>query len=80
MFPTATEFLCYLKGLKPRGKIGVAFGSYGWAGGATKAIRQEMEQTGIEMVEPDLAFKWVSDKAKLAECVELGQRIGDRIK
>jgi len=80
MFPTAAEFLCYLKGLKPRGKIGAAFGSYGWAGGATKAIRQEMEQTGIEMVEPDLAFKWVPNKAELAECVELGQRISDRIK
>jgi flavorubredoxin len=39
-----------------------------------------MEQTGIELVEPDLAFKWIPDKAKLAECVELGQRISDRIK
>ncbi|HAZ31626.1 MAG TPA: MBL fold metallo-hydrolase, partial [Dehalococcoidia bacterium] len=64
----------------PRGKIGAAFGSYGWGGGATKAIRQEMEQTGIEMVEPDLAVKWIPDKAELAECIELGRRIGGRIK
>jgi len=80
MFPTVAEFLCYLKGLKPRGKIGAAFGSYGWGGGATKAIRQEMEQTGVEMVEPDIAVKWIPDKAELAECIELGRRIGGRIK
>jgi flavorubredoxin len=80
MFPTVAEFLCYFKGLKPRGKIGAAFGSYGWGGGATEAIRREMEQTGIEMVEPDLAFKWIPDKAEIAECIELGRRIGGRIK
>ncbi|MBT9159346.1 MAG: FprA family A-type flavoprotein [Dehalococcoidia bacterium] len=80
MFPTVAEFLCYLKGLNPRGKIGAAFGSYGWGGGATKAICQEMEQTGIEMVEPELAVKWIPEKSELAECIELGQRIGGRIK
>jgi flavorubredoxin len=33
VFPTVAEFLSYFKGLKPRGKIGAAFGSYGWGGG-----------------------------------------------
>jgi flavorubredoxin len=39
-----------------------------------------MEQTGVEMVEPDLAFKWVPREAELAECIELGRRIGGRIR
>lgn len=79
MFPTVAEFLCYLKGLKPRGKLGAAFGSYGWGGGATTAVRQEMEQTGIEMVEPDLAVKWVPDETELAQCAELGKRLAARV-
>jgi flavorubredoxin len=79
-FPSVAEFLCYLKGLKPKGKIGAAFGSYGWGGGAIKAMTQEMEQAGIEMVEPELAFKWVPDASELAECVEFGRRIAGRMK
>jgi flavorubredoxin len=79
VFPSVAEFLCYLKGLKPRNKIGAAFGSYGWGGGATKAVTQEMEQTGIELVEPELAFKWVPEASELAECVEFGRRIAGKM-
>jgi flavorubredoxin len=32
LFPTLADFLTYMKGLKPKGKIGAAFGSYGWSG------------------------------------------------
>ncbi len=80
VFPSVAEFLCYLKGLKPKGKIGAAFGSYGWGGGATKAVTQEMEQAGIELVEPELAFKWVPDASELAECVEFGRRMAAKMK
>ena len=80
MFPSVAEFLCYLKGLKPKNKIGAAFGSYGWGGGATKAIVQEMEQTGIEIVEPEMTFKWVPEESELAQCVEFGRRIASKIK
>jgi len=80
MFPSIAEFLCYLKGLKPRGKLGVAFGSHGWAGGAVKAIRQEMEQSGIEMPESDLAIKFSPDEEEVKKCIELGKTIAGRIK
>ncbi|MBM3133476.1 MAG: FprA family A-type flavoprotein, partial [Chloroflexi bacterium] len=69
MFPSVAEFLCYLKGLKPKNKIGAAFGSYGWGGGATKAMIPEMQQAGIEIVEPELTLKWVPEERELAECV-----------
>ncbi len=80
MFPNVAAFLCYLKGLKPRGKIGVAFGSHGWAGGAVKAIRQEMEQSGIEMLESDLAIKFAPDDEEKKKCIDLGKEIAGRIK
>ena len=32
MFSTVADLICYLKGLKPKGKLGAAFGSHGWAG------------------------------------------------
>jgi anaerobic nitric oxide reductase flavorubredoxin len=79
MFPSIGEFLCYLKGLKPKGKIGAVFGSYGWGGGATKEMRQEMEQAGFSMIEEDLAFKWVPDESELTQCTEFGRNIASRM-
>jgi flavorubredoxin len=32
LFPTVADILTYMKGLKPVGRIGAAFGSYGWSG------------------------------------------------
>ena len=36
LFPTVGDFLVYLKGLRPQKKKAMAFGSYGWGGGALK--------------------------------------------
>jgi flavorubredoxin len=80
MFPTVAEFLCYLKGLKPKGKIGAAFGSHGWAGGAVKAIEQELNLTGVELIESDLAFKFVPDENELQKCIDFGKAIADKVK
>jgi flavorubredoxin len=79
MFPTIAGFLCYLKGLKPKGKIGAAFGSHGWAGGAVKAIEQEMGQMGIELMDSGLAFKFVPEPDELQKCFDFGKTIANKI-
>lgn len=79
MFPTVASFLCYLKGLKPKAKIGAAFGSHGWAGGAVKAIEQELHQTGIEVIGPGLTIKFVPDGNEIQSCVDFGRTIAGRI-
>jgi len=38
MLPTMGKFLTYLKGLKPKDRIGFVFGSYGWGGQAVGEI------------------------------------------
>jgi flavorubredoxin len=80
MFPTVAGFLCYLKGLKPKGKLGAAFGSHGWAGGAVKAIEQELSQAGIEVVDCGLKFKFVPDKDEINKCTDFGKTIAKQIK
>ena len=80
MFPSMAGFLCYLKGLKPKNKIGAAFGSYGWAGGAVKMARAELEQAGVEIIDSDLNFKFVPDKEEIARCVEFGKEVAGSIK
>jgi len=80
MFPSVAEFLCYLKGLKPKNKVGAVFGSYGWGGGAARAITGEMSQAGIELIEEEMTLKWVPEEAELKECCEFGRRIAVKMK
>jgi len=79
LFPTVSDFLTYMKGLKPLNKIGAAFGSYGWSGEAAKLITQELEGMKFEMVEP-VRRQYVPDSAALEESYAFGQAIGRAIK
>jgi len=79
LFPTVSDFLTYLKGLKPKNKIGTAFGSYGWSGEAAKLIRSELEAMQMEIIEPELRLQYRPDKAGIGACFELGRKIGQAI-
>jgi len=79
MFPTVADFLCYLKGLRPKGKVSAAFGSHGWAGGAVKQIEEELAKAGIEVVKSDLAFKFVPDEDAIKKCVDFARNVVSRL-
>ncbi len=80
LLPTLADMLCYLKGLKPSGKIGAAFGSYGWSGEAVKLINRELEAMKVERVDPGLSLKYVPGAEGLAQCAALGRKIGSAVK
>ncbi len=75
IFPTVADFLTYLKGLKPKKKIGATFGSYGWGGGACKVIEKELREIGFEVLDANLEFKYVPDESELERCVEFGKEL-----
>lgn len=52
MFPRVAAFVTYMKGLQPRNKRALAFGSYGWKPGVVKEIQKVYEDLGWETVEP----------------------------
>ncbi len=67
MFWTVGGFLTYLRGLKPKNKKAGIFGSYGWAGGASKAIRKELEAMGLEIIEPPFEAQYVPNEEELSK-------------
>ena len=79
LFPTLGDFLTYMKGLKPKNKIGAAFGSYGWSGESVKLISQELEAMKFELVDSGVRVQYVPDQAALDACFALGQKIGRAI-
>lgn len=50
MMPTVGAFLTYMKGLKPKNRIGMAFGSYGWSGEAPKQISNFLASCDFEVL------------------------------
>ncbi len=78
MLPNVAGFLSYIKGLKPSNKVGAAFGSFGWGGGAIKAIEDEMRLAGIA-IEPALACKFVPDEEELKKCRAFGAAFAEKI-
>jgi flavorubredoxin len=57
MLPSVAGFLSYLVGLKPKNRIGQAFGCYGWSGESVTYIDEALTGAGFEMLEP-LKAQW----------------------
>jgi flavorubredoxin len=80
VFPTVAGFLAYMRGLKPLNKIGAAFGSYGWAGGAKSFIEEQMKLAGIELIESDIDFIYKPSEREITKSFDYGKRIAKKIK
>nr|MBF0221508.1 FprA family A-type flavoprotein [Desulfobulbaceae bacterium] len=77
--PRMGDFLTYLKGLRPKGKIGAAFGSFGWSGEAVKHLNAAMEEMEISVVDEGLRVKNVPKDEDFVKCKELGSKIGQAV-
>lgn len=51
LFPRVAGFLTYMKGLAPRNKLGLAFGSYGWKPGVVNQIKAVFDELGWKTTE-----------------------------
>jgi len=68
ILPTVAAFIYYLKGLSPKQRIGLAFGSYGWGGQSVSILQQllgDPKECGFEMLEP-VKTQYIPDAAILA--------------
>ena len=79
MLPSIAAFLWLLKGLKPKNRIGAAFGSYGWAGGAVASIEKVLKEGGIEIAQPSISVKFVPDEAENRKCYEFGVEFAKKV-
>jgi len=67
MLPAISAFLTYIKGLAPKNRIGIAFGSYGWGGQAVSDIENILEAAKFELPVKGLKIQWVPDETELEE-------------
>jgi|UniRef100_A0A7C3WN57 flavorubredoxin len=75
IFPSMGQFLTYLKGLRPKNKAAMAFGSFGWSGQAVSLINKELEDMRLRVVHEGFAVKYIPDPEELARARALGTRL-----
>ncbi len=80
MLLNMAAFLEDLKGLKPIGKIGAAFGSYGWGSRAIPQMEEKLRQAGVDLVEADLSFQFAPDEDEIERCIEFGREFARKVK
>jgi flavorubredoxin len=63
-----------------RGKIGGAFGSYGWSGEAPKLILEVLKNKfGMRTIGSGLTILYTPDKNGLEQCRNLGKTVAEKI-
>lgn len=69
-----------VKNINLKGKVGAAFGSYGWSGEAAKLVIEIMKNKfEMNVTEAPLPIKYEPDQASIEKCKELGKRIAERL-
>ncbi|HLN90064.1 MAG TPA: flavodoxin domain-containing protein [Candidatus Binatia bacterium] len=69
-----------VQGISLKGKIGAAFGSYGWTGEAPKLIMEIMKyKFELQVVEPPLLAKYAPDQTMLNACRDLGKKVSESL-
>ncbi len=79
ILPTMADVLTYIKGLRPRKKIGAAFGSFGWSGESLKILTGFLEDMQCEVIDPGVKIKNVPDEEALQQCFDLGVKVGNAV-
>jgi len=79
MFPTMGDFLTYMKGLRPVGKVFGVFESYGWGGGSSKEMRKHLEEGKFDVWDRELKVQFLPDQGELNSAFQYGREFAGKI-
>ena len=69
-----------IKSINLKGKIGAAFGSFGWSGEAPKLLLEIMKyKFEMSVITPPLLVKYTPDQNMLTKCHEFGKNISEKL-
>jgi len=80
MMPSMGSLLTYVKGLRPRNKLGFLFGSYGWGGQALTEMEKMIEPLQWTFPEEHLNINYIPQQEDLKKIQNIGKSLGNDIK
>ena len=66
MLPTVAAFLCYMKGLAPKNRVAMAFGSYGWGGQSIGQVQETLKECSFTLMDP-IKIQYIPTKEDINE-------------
>jgi flavodoxin I len=78
--PMVLKFVESLAKLPLKGKLGTAFGSYGWSGEGPIVVTNMLKGYGMNVIEPPVRIKRMPEEEGKEECRKLGKQIAEKIK
>jgi len=74
-------FLFQMEKADLKGKVGAAFGSYGWSGESVQMMTDTMKHVfGMNVIEPGLKMLRRPSERGLAQCQEFGRTVVEKVK
>jgi flavodoxin short chain len=81
MIGSMKTFLFEMEKADLKGKVGAAFGSYGWSGESVRMMSDTMKHIfGMNVIEPGLKMLRRPDEGGLKQCREFGRRIAEKVR
>ncbi len=80
ILPPMEKFIESLSKLNAKGKVGAAFGSYGWSGEAPGLIAEKLRGIGMNVIDPVLRVQYAPAEKDLEECKRLGKDLANKVK
>ncbi|TDT50953.1 FprA family A-type flavoprotein [Fonticella tunisiensis] len=75
----AWDFLSEVSPIVNRGKLAVAFGSYGWSGESVQLLTDRLKGLKFKVIEPGLKINFRPSDEEMKKARELGRQIGNQI-
>ncbi|MFM8444292.1 MAG: FprA family A-type flavoprotein [Methylococcus sp.] len=73
------DLLSSLTMIDVKGKIGAAFGSYGWSGEAVRMIEDRLRGLKLRVPKPGLRIKLIPTPGEIEECQTFGRELGEEL-
>ena len=81
MISSMKTFLFEMEKAELKGKVGAAFGSYGWSGESVQMMSDTMKHIfGMDLMEPGLKLTGKPSGSSLEKGKEFGRKIAEKIK
>jgi flavorubredoxin len=79
IFPPVDSLVRLLQEKKLKNRLVGLFGSYGWSGGGVKGLREFVETSKLELVEPVVEARFESTDNELEQCRQLGRNVAKAV-
>lgn len=77
LMPRMAATLTYLRGLKPLGKVGFVFGSYGWAPKGVEEVSHYLQAMQVTPVCEPVSCRFAPDAVTLEKCRAAGRALAE---